>query len=558
MVRALLLPVLAVAAQPSRECEGGVCDGGVTTEETTLLQFQAGRNELVVRHTDEAEEARENSSLAGFSDSNCWDHCNAGWCGWCTSHAGFQGKGMACCRAGHNDPFPCFLTDPIPDRHTCRSPFEYDCWDDCGGRGGHCHRCGLGRACCRTGHNPYIEACAAENVIDGALPMLHPQIISEQHVCRDTKYRQGGGAVVTDAERRAYVHGEFDCWGVCNRRSGNCKMCGPDPYKPHTNRVCCRPGHDHGVPQCNGVTSGHIPHHVCRSSLPPPAPPPPPRPALGISRGEWVQADPGHFTGTEVVKEFTIGVSMEIGGSDEHSVFNEVSKSMEAGFVSPSGASFTVGFSSTTGTEITSTQTWNRVKNQETEVSHPFAAAGGRWLWQWRMTSTNNDQISSAWIQQTKHQWIKPACVPKHFAWGPESAANGAQHCHYGYRLDGTGGDAGYPEKCVGRQQLNPAIIGVQDAFRGWYDVTGCGEALDFCRWVSPPSGGDPASYGLGGLGSFWKCLLSDGTDVSGIDLPGWEKNIAGPLPPTGDPVEPQAPMPNHLRVWNFRLAQPA
>lgn len=59
-------------------------------------------------------------------------------------------------------------------------------------------------------------------------------------------------------------------------------------------------------------------------------------------------------------------------------------------------------------------------------------------------------------------------------------------------------GDAGYP-----------------DAYRGWYDVQGCGHCLDYCRWVgSGGSGGDPTKQLSNGKGGWWSCRLA-GTDVT-------------------------------------------
>jgi len=288
----------------------------------------------------------------------------------------------------------------------------------------------------------------------------------------------------------------------------------------------------------------------------------------GSTEGEWVKADPDSFGGGSVELEFAVGVTVEMGGADEQTVFNEVSASIEVGFSSPLGPSDTVGFSSSTGKEISKSSSWNRGVSTEHSISRDFQSDGGRFLWQW-MNPTNNDWVRTDWIMQIKDVNTKPACVPKHFAWGDGSSANGAQFCQYGFRLDGTGGDAGFQkDKCQGRPQLDATNIGVADEFRGWYDVTGCGEALDFCRWTSPPSRGDPREYGLQNLGTFWKCLLSDGDDVPGIDLPGWTENIAGPRPilsdtnemveqRQGEKVEHQYPMPKESRVWQFLKLEP-
>jgi len=344
-------------------------------------------------------------------------------------------------------------------------------------------------------------------------------------------------------------------------------MCGPDPYKPHTNRVCCRPDYDNNALECRGVTTGQPTHHVCRSSLPPPAPPKPPL-VPGTTKGYWVKAvTTDHFESGSVELEFTNAVTVEEGGADEQTVFNEVSASLEVGFSSPLGPSDTVGFSSSTGKEISKSSSWNRGVSTEHSISRDFQSDGGRFLWQW-MNPTNNDWVRTDWIMQIKDVNTKPACVPKHFACGDEwsaNGANGAQFCKYGDRLDGTGGDAGFQkDKCQGRPQLDATNMGVVDEFRDWYDVTGCGEALDFCRWISPPSRGDRRSFGLQKLGSFWKCLLSDGDDVSGIQLPGWSDNIAGPRPKRsletnemveqrmGEKVANQHPISEEFRVWQF------
>merc|ERR1711988_1084007 len=50
--------------------------------------------------------------------------------------------------------------------------------------------------------------------------------------------------------------------------------------------------------------------------------------------------------------------------------------------------------------------------------------------------------------------------------------------------------------------------IGHADDHRGWYDFTGQGRCLDFCRWVGQGSGGDPASQ-TSVSGSRWDCQLA-------------------------------------------------
>jgi len=50
---------------------------------------------------------------------------------------------------------------------------------------------------------------------------------------------------------------------------------------------------------------------------------------------------------------------------------------------------------------------------------------------------------------------------------------------------------------------------GFVDNFRGWYDAQGCGECLDYCRWVGTSgSGGDPALQTKHGE-SYWSCFLA-------------------------------------------------
>ena len=57
------------------------------------------------------------------------------------------------------------------------------------------------------------------------------------------------------------------------------------------------------------------------------------------------------------------------------------------------------------------------------------------------------------------------------------------------------------------------ADAGYADGHRGWYDVQGCGECNDYCRWVgNSGSGGDPASGLLHGS-SWWSCRLAGGHD---------------------------------------------
>merc|ERR1719277_425859 len=55
---------------------------------------------------------------------------------------------------------------------------------------------------------------------------------------------------------------------------------------------------------------------------------------------------------------------------------------------------------------------------------------------------------------------------------------------------------------------------GWADEFRGWYDVQGCGQCLDYCRWVGDSgSGGDPALHTEHNE-SFWSCNLAGSDDM--------------------------------------------
>jgi len=58
------------------------------------------------------------------------------------------------------------------------------------------------------------------------------------------------------------------------------------------------------------------------------------------------------------------------------------------------------------------------------------------------------------------------------------------------------------------------ADAGWIDAFRGWYDVQGCGKCNDYCRWVgNSGSGGDPKRGILVKGDSWWSCRLAGGND---------------------------------------------
>jgi len=62
--------------------------------------------------------------------------------------------------------------------------------------------------------------------------------------------------------------------------------------------------------------------------------------------------------------------------------------------------------------------------------------------------------------------------------------------CHNGLELNGQRCE----RSCVSPAS-NRADAGYPDAYRGWYDVQGCGRCNDYCRWVgNAGSGGDPRS----------------------------------------------------------------
>ena len=71
---------------------------------------------------------------------------------------------------------------------------------------------------------------------------------------------------------------------------------------------------------------------------------------------------------------------------------------------------------------------------------------------------------------------------------------------------------------------------GYADSFRGWYDVQGCGECNDYCRWVGNcGSGGDPAvkvvhacTFQDAPATSIWSCRLAGGTSHGSGDPPPW------------------------------------
>jgi hypothetical protein len=77
----------------------------------------------------------------------------------------------------------------------------------------------------------------------------------------------------------------------------------------------------------------------------------------------------------------------------------------------------------------------------------------------------------------------------------------------------------------------DPRDMGYADAYRGWYDVTGCGRndkesrCLDYCRWVgNSGSGGNPLHKVTHGK-STWSCSLANETTHDTRNLIGhtWE-----------------------------------
>merc|ERR1719401_408969 len=63
------------------------------------------------------------------------------------------------------------------------------------------------------------------------------------------------------------------------------------------------------------------------------------------------------------------------------------------------------------------------------------------------------------------------------------------------------------------RDSTNELDEGYDDHYRGWYDVQGCGQCLDYCRWVGlSGSGGDPAKQTESGK-SYWSCDLAGSGD---------------------------------------------
>jgi len=61
-------------------------------------------------------------------------------------------------------------------------------------------------------------------------------------------------------------------------------------------------------------------------------------------------------------------------------------------------------------------------------------------------------------------------------------------------------------------KSTSTADAGYTDSYRGWYDVQGCGQCMDYCRWVgNSGSGGDPTKKTTHGS-SWWSCRLAGDT----------------------------------------------
>ena len=54
---------------------------------------------------------------------------------------------------------------------------------------------------------------------------------------------------------------------------------------------------------------------------------------------------------------------------------------------------------------------------------------------------------------------------------------------------------AGHPT-CKARSP-SKADAGYNDAYRGWYDVQGCGKCNDYCRWVGNSGSGAHPKHGM-------------------------------------------------------------
>merc|ERR1719188_2404397 len=75
---------------------------------------------------------------------------------------------------------------------------------------------------------------------------------------------------------------------------------------------------------------------------------------------------------------------------------------------------------------------------------------------------------------------------------------------------------------CAEAERHSSSVLdfGHEDKYRGWYDVQGCGQCLDYCRWVGySGSGGDPAKLTQKGMGSkyggsYWSCALAGSSNT--------------------------------------------
>lgn len=56
---------------------------------------------------------------------------------------------------------------------------------------------------------------------------------------------------------------------------------------------------------------------------------------------------------------------------------------------------------------------------------------------------------------------------------------------------------------------VNVTDAGYHDDYRGWFDIQGCGECNDFCRWVGAGGGGDPFVSQSTENGAYWSCHLA-------------------------------------------------
>ncbi|CAE7392396.1 APX1 [Symbiodinium natans] len=62
---------------------------------------------------------------------------------------------------------------------------------------------------------------------------------------------------------------------------------------------------------------------------------------------------------------------------------------------------------------------------------------------------------------------------------------------------------------CLPPTTFSGSADGIPDNYRGWYDVQGCGQCWDYCRWAgNSGSGGDPQSK-LSFKQSWWSCRLA-------------------------------------------------